>query len=201
MKMHRCTSNELYFTSSRGTVEFMAEGKPFTSIYKAATRGANVDVTTVQSPPAGINDDLRNGCPAFTPMAAPWHLPWANTQEKGEQMLTLPSRFRNGEWSEPQRLNINTQFKDEYDAVARNNSWDSSPAFSPDAAHFILPPTDRADGGTDIYSAQMDSRTIFTRAKPLSEINTSGNELFPYVSEDVRSTLRPMVILALVGWI
>lgn len=42
-------------------------------------------------------------------------------------------------------------------------------------------------GGTDIYSAVMDSRGRFSRVKNLGpEINTPGNELFPYVAEDAK---------------
>src|SRR5690606_34080409 len=44
-----------------------------------------------------------------------------------------------------------------------------------------------AQGGTDIYTAQMDSRGRFTRVRNLGpEINTPGNEMFPYVSDDGR---------------
>jgi len=183
-------NNELYFTSSRGNGKiYEAEGKPFTSIFKAATRGANVDVTTVQALPAGINDDLRNvGCPTFTPDGRTMVFAMGNTRKKkgGADVDLYLSRFRNGEWSEPQRLNINTQFKDEYDAVARNNSWDSSPAFAPDGRTLYFASNRPGGyGGTDIYSAQMDSRGRFARVRNLGpEINTAGNELFPYVSED-----------------
>lgn len=42
-------------------------------------------------------------------------------------------------------------------------------------------------GGTDLYSAQMDSRGRFSRIKNLgAEINTAGNELFPYVADDAK---------------
>ena len=37
----------------------------------------------------------------------------------------------------------------------------------------------------DIYSALMDTRGRFTRVRNLGpQINTPGNELFPYVAED-----------------
>jgi outer membrane protein OmpA-like peptidoglycan-associated protein len=40
-------------------------------------------------------------------------------------------------------------------------------------------------GGTDIYAATMDSRGRFSRARNLGpQINTPGNELFPYVADD-----------------
>lgn len=183
-------NNELYFTSSRGNGRiYEAEGKPFTSIYKVATRGANVDVTTIQPLPQGINDDFRNvGCPTFTPDGRTMVFAMGNTRKKkgGADVDLYISRFRNGVWGEPQRLNINTQFKDEFDVIARNNSWDSSPAFSPDGRTLYFASNRPGGyGGTDIYSAQMDSRGRFSRVRNLGpEINTAGNELFPYVAED-----------------
>jgi outer membrane protein OmpA-like peptidoglycan-associated protein len=85
-------------------------------------------------------------------------------------------------------LNVNTQFKDEFDPVARNNSWDSSPAFSQDGrTMYFASNRPGGEGGTDLYSAQMDSRGRFSRVRNLGpEINTAGNELFPYVAEDAK---------------
>jgi outer membrane protein OmpA-like peptidoglycan-associated protein len=75
-------------------------------------------------------------------------------------------------------------------ALDKNYGWDSTPAFSPDGRtlYFASNRKDRsAQGGTDIYTAQMDSRGRFTRVRNLGpEINTPGNEMFPYVSEDGR---------------
>jgi peptidoglycan-associated lipoprotein len=93
------------------------------------------------------------------------------------------SRFRNGVWSEPTAININDP-----------EAWDSSPAFSPDgrtlyfASNRVGQRRDRVGyGGTDIYSATMDSRGRFGRVKNLGpEINTAGNEMFPYVAEDAK---------------
>lgn len=186
-------NNELYFTSSRGNGKiYEAEGKPFTSIYKVATRGANVDVTTIQPlPNEVINHDMRNvGCPAFTPDGRTMVFAKGNTSKKkgGADVDLYISRFRNGVWGESQAVNINTQFKDEYDAVARNSSWDSSPAFSPDGRTLYFASNRPGGyGGTDIYSAQMDSRGRFSRVRNLGpEINTAGNEMFPYMAEDAK---------------
>jgi outer membrane protein OmpA-like peptidoglycan-associated protein len=98
------------------------------------------------------------------------------------------SRFRNNVWSEPIPININTQFKNESDPDAKNFSWDSSPAFSPDGRTLYFASNRKGGyGGTDLYSAQMDSRGRFTRVRNLGpEINTPGNELFPYVAEDAK---------------
>ncbi len=184
-------NNELYFTSSRGGGKiYEAEGKPFTAIYKVATRGANVDVATIQPLPFGIiNDESRNvGCAAFTPDGRTMIFAIGNTSKKkgGSDVDLYRSQFRSGAWTEPLPINVNTQFKDEYDAVARNNSWDSSPAFSQDGRTLYFASNRPGGyGGTDLYSAQMDSRGRFSRVRNLGpEINSAGNEMFPYVAED-----------------
>ncbi|MDH4057105.1 MAG: OmpA family protein, partial [Cyclobacteriaceae bacterium] len=186
-------NNELYFTSSRGNGKiYEAEGKPFTAVYKVATRGANVDVATIQPLPSGkINEDMRNvGCAAFSPDGRTMVFAKGNTSKKkgGADVDLYISRFRNGEWGESLPVNINTQFKDEYDAVAKNSSWDSSPAFSPDGRTlYFASNRPGGQGGTDLYSAHMDSRGRFSRVRNLGpEINTPGNEMFPYVSEDAK---------------
>src|SRR5687768_13222797 len=46
-------NNELYYTSSRGNGRlYAATGTPFTSLYKVASRGANVDIATVTPLPS-----------------------------------------------------------------------------------------------------------------------------------------------------
>ena len=53
-------NNELYYTSSRGSGKiYEATGTPFTNIYKVASRGANVDVNTIE-PLSRINTDGVN---------------------------------------------------------------------------------------------------------------------------------------------
>ncbi|MCU0356569.1 MAG: OmpA family protein [Cyclobacteriaceae bacterium] len=184
-------NNELYFTSARGTSKiYEAEGKPFTAIYKAATRGANVDVATIQPLPYSvINDEFRNvGSLAFTPDGRTMVFAKGNTAKKkgGSDVDLYRTQFRSGTWTEPQPINVNTPIKDEYDAAARNYSWDSTPAFSPDGRTLYFASNRLGGyGGTDLYSATMDSRGRFSRVRNLGpEINTPGNELFPHVSED-----------------
>ncbi|MFZ6000146.1 MAG: OmpA family protein, partial [Bacteroidota bacterium] len=85
------------------------------------------------------------------------------------------SRFRNGQWTPPTLININ-----------QPDSWESTPAFSPDGRTLYFSSNRKGGfGGLDLYSAQMDSRGRFGRIKNLgADINTSGDELFPYVAEN-----------------
>ena len=186
-------NSELYFTSSRGDGKiYEAEGKPFTDLYKVTTKGANVDINTVARLPEGINDNVRNeGCVTFSPDGKIMVFAKGNSEKKkggGADVDLYISRFRNNVWSEPVPININAQFKNESDPDAKNFSWDSSPAFSPDGRTLYFASNRKGGyGGTDLYSAQMDSRGRFTRVRNLGpEINTPGNELFPYVAEDAK---------------
>jgi peptidoglycan-associated lipoprotein len=180
-------NNELYFTSSRGNGKiYEATGTPFTDIYKVASRGANVDLTTVAGLPEGINsENINDGCLTFSPDGKLMVFAKGNSgKRKGTADVDLYlSRFRNGAWTVPVPLNINDP-----------DAWDSTPAFSPDGRTLYFASNRKGRGrektgygGTDIYSAQMDSRGRFTRVKNLGpEINTPGNEMFPYVAEDAK---------------
>jgi peptidoglycan-associated lipoprotein len=180
-------NNELYFTSSRGSGKiYEATGTPFTDIYKVSSRGANVDLNTLAPLPGSINtENINDGCITFSPDGKTMVFAKGNSgKKKGAADVDLYiSRLRNNAWTEPVALNINDP-----------EAWDSSPSFSPDgrtlyfASNRKVRGRDRAAyGGTDIYSAQMDARGRFSKVKNLGpDINTSGNELFPYVAEDMK---------------
>lgn len=174
-------NNELYFTSSRGTDKiYEATGTPFTDIYKVASRGANVDLATIAPLPIGINSEsINDGCITFTPDGKTMVFAKGNSgKRKGTNDVDLYiTRFRNNTWSEPIMININ-----------QPDSWDSAPAFSPDGRTLYFASNRKGGyGGTDLYSAQMDTRGRFARVRNLGpEINTQGNENFPYVAEDAK---------------
>jgi peptidoglycan-associated lipoprotein len=180
-------NNELYFTSSRGNGKvYEATGTPFTDLYKVASRGANVDIATVAALPEGINtDNINDGCITFSPDGKTMVFAKGNSGKRkgGNDVDLYISRFRNGVWNEPIPVNINDP-----------DAWDSSPSFSPDGRTLYFASNRKGRGrdktsygGIDIYSAQMDTRGRFSRVKNLGpEINTSGNELFPYVAEDMK---------------
>jgi len=172
-------NGELYFTSSRGTDKiYEASGTPFTDIYKATSRGAVVDVSTIAPLPAFINEEsINEGCVTFSPDGRTMVFAKGNTgKRKGSSDVDLYiSRFRNGQWSEATPININ-----------QPESWESTPAFSPDGRTIYFSSNRKGGfGGLDLYSAQMDSRGRFGRVRNLgSDINTAGDELFPYVAEN-----------------
>lgn len=180
-------NDELYFTSSRGNGKvYEATGTPFTDIYKASSRGAVVDLATLARLPEGINNEnINDGCITFTPDGKIMVFAKGNSgKRRGASDVDLYlTRLRNGAWSEPIPLNINDP-----------EAWDSSPAFSQDGRTLYFASNRKGRGrnmagygGTDLYSASMDSRGRFSRVKNLGpEINTAGNELFPYVADNAK---------------
>jgi outer membrane protein OmpA-like peptidoglycan-associated protein len=172
-------NGEIYFTSSRGNNRiYEASGTPFTSLYKAETSGANVRTATIAPLPEAINDPAVNvGCVTFTPDGKTMVFAKGNSgKRKGTNDVDLyVTRFRNGQWMAPTPLNIN-----------QPDSWESTPAFSQDGRTLYFSSNRKGGfGGLDIYSAQVDARGRFGRVRNLgSEINTPGDELFPYMSDN-----------------
>lgn len=172
-------NGELFFTSNRlDNKIYKATGTPFTSIYKVKTQGANVDMNTLEALGPEINsEDINEGSVTFSPDGKTMVFAKGNSgKKKGTADVNLYiTRNRNGEWTEPRLLNINNQ-----------GYWDSSPAFSQDGRTLYFASNRPGGiGGTDLYSAKMNSRGRFYNVRNMGpEINTTGNEMFPYVSED-----------------
>lgn len=184
-------NGELYFASSRsnGSI-YEATGTPYTDIYKATTKGANVDAETIAPLPPIINEDIRNeACATFSPDGKTMVFARGNTKQKkkgGFDVDLYISRFRNGSWGEVTPVNINTQYKEDNVSEAKNYSWDSTPCFSPDGRTIYFSSNRRGGyGGTDLYSASVDSRGRFGRIKNMGpDINTPGDDMFPYMAEN-----------------
>ncbi|MGF1638441.1 MAG: OmpA family protein [Cyclobacteriaceae bacterium] len=174
-------NSELYFTSSRnGGKIYKATGTAFTDIYKAKTKGAIVDVSTVTPLGEEINTPITNeGSVTFSPDGQTMVFAKGNSgRRKGADDVNLfITRFRRGKWTEPEYMQIN-------DA----KSWDSSPAFSRDGSTlFFASNRSGGFGGTDLYAATRNRRGQFARVRNLGPIiNTAGNEMFPHMSEDGR---------------
>lgn len=172
-------NSELYFSASRsGSKIYEANGTPFSDIYKATTKGANVDVSSIRPLPLVINaPNVNEGCITFSPDGKIMVFGKGNSgKRKGTNDVDLyMSRFRNDTWSEPTLININ-----------QPDGWDSSPAFGNDGRTLYFSSNRKGGyGGLDIYSAQMDSRGRFGKVKNLGPtINTPGDEMFPYVAEN-----------------
>ncbi|MBL6447513.1 PD40 domain-containing protein [Fulvivirga sp. 29W222] len=170
---------ELYFTSSRGDSKiYKATGTPFTNIYKVKTKGARIDTATIKELDELINNyNINEGAVTFSPDGKTMIFARGNSGKKkgtADVNLYISSNRRDG-WTEPRMLNINNP-----------GYWDSTPTFSRDGKTLYFASNRPGGyGGTDIYSAKRNSRGRFYKVTNLgSEINTTGNEMFPYISDD-----------------
>ena len=169
----------LYFTSNReGGKIYRTTGTPYTDIYKVATKGAKVNISTLQALDPIINhSDTNEGSIAISANGTSIIFAKGNDGKATgySEVHLFFTRFRNGKWSEPAPLTIND-----------HEAWDSTPTLSPDGKTLYFS-SDRAGGfgGTDIYSAKLNRRGRWVDIRNLGpEINTSGDEMFPFVSED-----------------
>ncbi len=173
------SNNYLYFTSNRGSGKvYRATGTGYTDLYRVGTKGANINISTLRPVSPVINDpNINEGSLALSPDGSWVVFAKGNTgKASGNNNVNLFfSRFRNNSWSEPRSLSIN-------DA----DSWDSTPALSPDGLTLYFSSNRQGGyGGDDLYAANVDRRGRWVDVRNLGpEINTSGNESFPYVSED-----------------
>ncbi|MEM6642324.1 MAG: OmpA family protein, partial [Bacteroidota bacterium] len=173
------SSRFLYFTTNRdGGKIYRTTGTPYTDIYRVASKGANVDIKTMTALDPIINHiDTNEGSVAISPDGSSMIFAKGNDgKANGYADVNLFfARYRNGEWSTPVPLSIN-----EADA------WDSTPAFSPDGTSLYFASTRKGGfGGSDLYVAKVNRRGRWVDVRNLGpDINTSGDEAFPFVSED-----------------
>ena len=175
------SKGEIYFTSNRHDDKiYKTTGTPFTDIYKAKLNGDQIDETTVEILGDLINlPGINEGTIAFTRDGNTVVFARGNDgSKKGTKEVNLYiSRYRNGDWTEPELLAINDP-----------NSWDSAPAFNRNGRTLYFASNRPGGlGGVDLYAASLDGNGRFSNARNLGNgINTPGNDMFPYVDDDGR---------------
>ncbi|MEQ9231177.1 MAG: OmpA family protein [Cyclobacteriaceae bacterium] len=173
------SNNYLYFTTNRdATKTYRATGTGYTDLYRVGTKGANVNLSTLRPMSTIINDpNVNEGSLALSPDGNWVVFAKGNTgKASGNTNVNLYfSRFRNGKWSDPRPLSVNDP-----------DSWDSTPALSPDGLKLYFSSNrPGGEGGDDLYVANLDRRGRWVDVRNLGpEINTPGNENFPYISAD-----------------
>jgi peptidoglycan-associated lipoprotein len=175
-------NGELYFTSSRGEGKvYKATGKTFTNIFKA-TIGQAMEIVPGSTTPLGEDFNSGNraeGAVVFSPDGNTMVFARGNAKGRkgGEEVNLYMSYFRGGKWSEPQIMRISDP-----------RSWDSTPAFSKNGKTLYFASNRRGGhGGVDLYSSTVDARGNWGRVQNMGpDINTRGNEMFPFVTLDGR---------------
>lgn len=168
----------LYFTSNRGGGKiYPGTGTPFTDIYRVKTRGANVQIETLQALDPIINDpDINEGSITISQNGRTLIFAKANSgKASGTSEVNLYfTRYRNGQWSTPRPLSVNGK-----------DTWDSTPALSPDGTTLYFSSNREGGyGGLDLWVANLDRRGQWVDIRNLGpDINSPGNEIFPYVSD------------------
>lgn len=171
-------NNELYFSAGREVEKFERYGIPFTDLYKVKSQGLNVDAASLEKLSSIFNEDeINEGSIAFSPDGNTVVFAKGNTDDKkGRLNIDLfMSTKRNGEWQPASIMPINSP-----------DSWDSSPAFSQDGKTIYFA-SDRPGGfgGADIYRAKLNDRGRWGDVQNMGPtINTTEEEMFPYVSPD-----------------
>ncbi len=170
----------LYFTSNRQSSGiYLATGTPYLKMFRTRVEGIKVDVQNVQALPEFRNEDnLNQGSLAISPDGNTLIYARANSRSPKDlpDVQLFASYFRGGGFTQPIWMPVN---EDEF-------YTNTTPTFSPDGNELYFASL-RPDGlgGFDLYKATKLANGDFGNAVRLGvPINTSGNEMFPYVAPD-----------------
>jgi outer membrane protein OmpA-like peptidoglycan-associated protein len=168
-----------YFTSSRNSEKiYKATGTGFTNIMRAPIEGEDIRIEQATTLGEDFASEIINeGAITFSPDGRIMIFARGNSgKRKGTKDVNLYiSRYQRGAWTTPEIMNISDP-----------DAWDSTPAFSKDGRTLYFASNRPGGyGGIDLYSARVDSRGRWSSVRNMGEvINTPGNEMFPYVTDD-----------------
>ena len=173
---------ELVFTASRKENVYKNNGLPMLGLYK--TKLGKVPDETGNAPELFSQNvfqgDVNEGTPAFTKDGKAMVFARGNNgKRKGglDVDLYISRLGDNNVWSQPQRL-----------PISDSTAWDGSPAFSGDGKTLYFA-SNRAGGvgGIDLYRTSIDASGRFSRPVNMGrDINTPGDEMFPYVGPNAK---------------
>ncbi|MEC7752855.1 OmpA family protein [Roseivirga sp. UBA1976] len=171
-------NNKLYFVSTREATTFQRYGLPFSDIFSVDLDGLSPKAETLSKLPDLFNSaNINEGPIAFSPDGNTVVFAKGNPEGKKERRSVdlYVATKRNGEWSTPAPMPINNPL-----------AWDTSPAFNQSGTTIYFA-SDRPGGygGSDIYRATINARGRWADVTNMGpDINTAGDEVFPYVSPD-----------------
>lgn len=170
---------ELIFTASRKDLTYKNNGLPMLGLYRTKLNqkldetgnGAQLFSNNV------FQGDVNEGTPTFSKDGKMMVFARGNNgKRKGGLDVDLYISRKNGDaWSVPQLL-----------PISDSTAWDGSPTFSADGKVLYFA-SNRANsvGGVDLYRVNMDNSGRFGRPVNMGrDINTPGDEMFPYVAAD-----------------
>jgi peptidoglycan-associated lipoprotein len=174
-------NDELIFAASRKATVYKNNGMPMTGIYKVKLpesyeeAGGSAEVFSS----ALFLEEVNEANVAFNKDGKTVVFARGNTgKRKGTADVDLYiSRFSGGSWSAPRMI-----------PVSDSASWDGSPAFSRDGRTlYFCSNRPGGVGGIDIYRTNMDASGRFSKPVNMGkDINTPGDEMFPYVAPDAK---------------
>ncbi|WP_171741785.1 OmpA family protein [Spirosoma taeanense] len=178
---------ELVFTASRKEQIYKNNGQPMLGLYRTKLT-QNPDETGSTTPTDRpelfstniFQSDVNEGTPAFSKDGKTMILARGNNGKRkgGLDVDLFISRLGEGNaWSQPLRL-----------PISDSTAWDGSPAFSADGKTLYFA-SNRAGGagGIDLYRTSIDASGRFSRPVNMGrDINTPGDEMFPYVGPDAK---------------
>ncbi|MFN8349018.1 MAG: OmpA family protein [Spirosomataceae bacterium] len=172
---------DLIFAASRKETIYKTNGMPMLGIYKVKL-AENYDETGGESEvfsPSLFMEGVNEANVTFTKDGKTVVIARGNTgKKKGRADVDLYlSRFAGGKWTEPRLI-----------PVSDSAAWDGSPAFSRDGRTlYFCSNRPGGVGGIDIYRANMDASGRFSKPVNMGkDINTPGDEMFPYVGPDAK---------------
>lgn len=174
----RKLGDELIISSTQKPEIYKNNGLPFIGLYKANLKSPE-EIGKLELFSSQIfKENANEGTPTFSKDGNTMVFARGNTGKSKDVSPDVDlyiSKKEGNNWSVPERLSIS-------DSLA----WDGSPSFSSDGKTLYFSSNRRGGkGGLDLYRVAIDNSGRFGRAINMgSTINTPGDEIFPFVSED-----------------
>lgn len=172
-------TEDLVYTGSRGGKIYAQTGTPFTDIY--SVKIADMGNAAIQpAPVAKVNTDDRHEASASYSKDGKLMV-FARSNDGSRKGPTDVDLYQSklgpdGNWSDPEVVSVSSL-----------TAWDATPALSPDGKTLYFSSNrEGGKGGNDLYRSTLDPATgRWGKPTNLGEsINTAGDEMFPYVTED-----------------
>ncbi len=170
--------NQLIISASNKNQIYKNNGQPFIGLYKVNLKSPTEIESTSLYSNSIFKENANEGTPAFSKDGRFIIFARGNTGQKGDNNVNVDlymSRNNGSGWSNPEKL-----------AISDSLAWDGSPCFSSDGRTLYFASDRRGGkGGLDLYRVTMDNAGRFGRPINMgSQINTPGDEVFPFISED-----------------